>query len=43
MRGVPDVIIERQLEHFEQVHPDYASGVCAALSGKERVLTHTLE
>jgi len=36
MRGVPDLIVERQLGHFEQVHPDYASGVRAALSGKER-------
>jgi catalase len=43
MRGVPDVIIERQLEHFEQVHPDYASGVRTALSGTERMLTHALE
>ena len=43
MRGVPGLIIERQLGHFEQVHPDYASGVRAALSGKARVLTHALE
>jgi len=31
MKGVPDEIIERQLGHFEQVHPDYAAGVRAAL------------
>ena len=31
MQGVPDNIIERQLAHFEKVHPDYASGVRAAL------------
>ncbi len=27
MQGVPDEIIERQLAHFEKVHPDYAAGV----------------
>ena len=43
MRGVPDVIVERQLEHLEQVHPDDASGVRAALSGKATLLTHALE
>jgi catalase len=43
MRGVPDVIVERQLEHLEQVHPDYASGVRAARSGKATLLTHALE
>ena len=32
MEGVPDFIVERQLEHFEKVHPDYAAGVRAALS-----------
>jgi catalase len=32
MQGVPKNIIERQLEHFEKVHPDYAAGVRAALS-----------
>lgn len=31
MLGVPKEIIERQLKHFEQVHPDYAEGVRAAL------------
>jgi len=32
MQGVPDHIIERQLGHFEKVHPDYAAGVRAALA-----------
>jgi catalase len=32
MQGVPENIIERQLEHFEKVHPDYAAGVRDALS-----------
>jgi catalase len=32
MHGVPDDIIERQLGHFEKIHPDYAAGVRAALS-----------
>jgi catalase len=27
--------IERQLAHFEKVHPDYAAGVRAALSSME--------
>lgn len=31
MQGVPEFIIERQLGLFEQVHPDYAKGVKAAL------------
>ena len=31
MQGVPSVIIGRQLEHFDQVHSDYAAGVRAAL------------
>jgi catalase len=31
MEGVPDAIVERQLGHFEKVHPDYAAGVRAAL------------
>ncbi len=31
MDGVPENIIERQLGHFEKVHPDYAAGVRAAL------------
>ncbi|MCA1936720.1 MAG: hypothetical protein LDL37_14830, partial [Asticcacaulis sp.] len=31
MAGVPDVIIERALTHFERIHPDYAEGVRAAL------------
>ncbi|MDQ2075341.1 catalase [Marinimicrobium sp. ABcell2] len=32
MAGVPEFIIERQLGHFEQIHPDYAAGVRAALN-----------
>jgi len=31
MQGVPDEIVERQLGHFEKVHPDYAAGVRKAL------------
>lgn len=31
MGGVPGTIVERQLAHFELVHPDYESGVRAAL------------
>jgi catalase len=32
MQGVPDNIVERQLGHFEKIHPDYAAGVRAALA-----------
>ena len=32
MQGVPDSIVNRQLGHFEKVHPDYAEGVRAALA-----------
>ena len=32
MQGVPDFIIERQLKHFEKVHPDYAAGIKKALA-----------
>jgi catalase len=38
MQGVPDEIIERQLGHFEQVHPDYAAGVRAALSSMAKAV-----
>ena len=31
MKGVPDFIIDRQLAHFEQIHPDYAAGVKSAI------------
>jgi len=31
MRGVPADIAERQIGLFQQVHPDFAAGVCAAL------------
>ncbi|MEP3246894.1 MAG: catalase [Sneathiella sp.] len=29
--GVPEVILERQLAHFDKIHPDYGDGVRAAL------------
>ena len=32
MQGVPDNIVERQLGHFEKVHPDYAAGVRGFIS-----------
>jgi len=31
MGGVPDAIIQRQLGHFDKVHPDYGAGVRKAL------------
>ncbi|MFC5697668.1 catalase [Pseudomonas sp. GCM10022186] len=31
MAGVPQFIIDRQLAHFDKVHPDYGNGVRAAL------------
>lgn len=31
MKGVPEFIIERALSHFENIHPDYASGIRAGL------------
>ena len=31
MQGVPEEIVQRQLEHFRRVHPVYADGVAAAL------------
>ena len=31
MQGVPADIVQRQLDHFHKVHPDYASGVADAL------------
>jgi catalase len=34
MQGVPEFIVERQLGHFEKVHPDCAAGVRAALAAK---------
>jgi len=36
MQGVPDFIVERQLGHFTKVHPEYASGVRAALAAKAK-------
>ena len=32
MQGVPPEIVERQLGHYEKVHPDYAAGVRKALA-----------
>ncbi|MDH4560310.1 catalase [Pseudomonas sp. BN411] len=32
MAGVPQFIIDRQLAHFDKVHPDYGNGVRAALA-----------
>jgi len=32
MQGVPHEIVERQLNNFEKVHPDYAAGVRKALA-----------
>ena len=31
MGGVPEEIVQRQLNHFHKVHPDYAQGVAKAL------------
>ena len=31
MEGVSDEIVQRQLVHFEKIHPDYAGGVSTAL------------
>ncbi|HYC02182.1 MAG TPA: catalase [Azospirillaceae bacterium] len=31
MQGVPGFIVERQLAHFERIHPDYAAGVRRSL------------
>jgi catalase len=36
MQDVPEFIVERQLGHFEKVHPDYAAGVRAALNMKSK-------
>jgi catalase len=35
MRGVPDFLVERQLRLFEQIHPEYAGGVRAALAERK--------
>jgi len=32
MQGVPDYIVDRQMGHFEQVHPDIPVGIRAALA-----------
>lgn len=34
MQGVPEFIVERQLAHFDKVHPEYGAGVRAALEAK---------
>jgi catalase len=39
MQGVPHFIVERQLGHFDKVHPDYGAGVRAALSVKAKGMT----
>lgn len=31
INGVPDFILNRQLEHFDKIHPDYGNGVREAL------------
>ena len=36
MGGVPEDIVERQLAHFDKVHPDYGNGVRRALVGGGR-------
>ena len=36
MFGIPDFITQRQLGHFEKVHPDYAKGVRDALAHMTR-------
>lgn len=35
MSGVPDFIIERRIELFREVHPDFGAGVCAALDAMD--------
>ncbi|SFI53616.1 catalase [Albimonas pacifica] len=35
MHGVPAEIAERQVLLFQQVHPDYGAGVCAALDAED--------
>ena len=35
MQGVSEDIIERQLGHFEKIHPDYAAGVRTALNDQK--------
>ena len=32
LHGIPQVIIDRQMKHFEAVHPDYAAGVRETLA-----------
>src|SRR5690606_20995010 len=36
MQGVPDFILERQFAHFDAIHPDYGSGVRAAVEAGRR-------
>jgi catalase len=32
MQGVPQVIVDRQMDHFRKIDPAYAEGVVAALA-----------
>ena len=41
MAGVPDENVQRQLAHFEKIHPDYARGVTDALGPSERARAHS--
>ena len=34
MGGVPRHIVDRQLAHFDKIHPDYGNGVRAAVAGR---------
>ena len=36
MEGVPRYIVERQLVHFDKVHPDYGAGVRKAIAEQGR-------
>jgi catalase len=37
MAGVPGAIVERQLGHFDKLHPDYGKGVRVALAAKAKL------
>ncbi|NLN27617.1 MAG: catalase [Firmicutes bacterium] len=43
MDGVPQFIIDRQLAHFDRVHPDYGDGVRAALAARRRTVAETVD
>jgi catalase len=36
MQGVPQFIVDRQLGHFDKVHPDYGAGVRKALAAQTK-------